>query len=72
MQGGIFIWMKFLGGVRDYDDLLEFLLEEKVAPAPGEILSACLARLLMLSLEPANARIAGVIAFEHPSLNPKP
>ncbi len=32
----MFIWMKFLGGVQDYNDLLDFLLEEKVAPAPGE------------------------------------
>lgn len=36
VQGGMFVWLKFLGGVRDYDDLLDLMLEEKVSPAPGE------------------------------------
>ena len=35
VQGGMFVWLKFLGGVKDYDDLLDYLLEEKVACAPG-------------------------------------
>lgn len=36
VQGGMFVWLKFLGRVRDYDDLLDLMLEEKVSPAPGE------------------------------------
>ena len=35
VQGGMFVWLKFLGGIQDYDDLLDLMLEEKVSPAPG-------------------------------------
>ena len=31
----MFVWLKFLGGIKDYDDLLDLMLEEKVSPAPG-------------------------------------
>ncbi|KAK9837923.1 hypothetical protein WJX74_007852 [Apatococcus lobatus] len=38
-EGGMFVWLKFLGGIWDYDDLLDLMLEEKVSPAPGSICS---------------------------------
>ncbi len=31
----MFVWLKFLAGVHDYDDLLNLMLEQKVTAAPG-------------------------------------
>ena len=50
VQGGMFVWLKFLGGVRDYDDLLDLMLEEKVSPAPGE--DPCILKFCSTLLHP--------------------